>query len=309
MRLKGMIAATFTPFDADGEVNLPAIDAYADWIAASPIRGVFVCGTTGEYASLTLDERKKILEKWVSASDDRFIVIAHVGSNCQRDSIELARHAASVGAYGIASIAPSFFKPASVSALADFFAPVAGAAPELPFYYYNMPSMTGVSLPVEKFLEEASAKIPSLAGVKFTHNNMMEMNVCLHYDGGAFEILHGYDETLLTGLALGAEAGVGSTYNYIPWVYDGIFQAMQAGDLEKARLLQMQSVRMVEIIIRYGGGVRGGKAIMNYIGVECGDCRLPIASFTEEEEQSLKKELEEVDFLTKEASPMQMSHL
>lgn len=310
-RLSGMIAATFTPFDERGEVNLQAIDAYADWIATSPIRGVFVCGTTGEYASLTLSERKAILEKWVEAAGKRFIVIAHVGSNCQKDAVELSRHAEASGAYGIASIAPSFFKPSSVSDLVDFFAPMAAAAPNLPFYYYNMPAMTGVALPVEKFLEEGKKKIPNLAGIKFTHNNLMEMNVCLNYDGGAFEILHGYDETLMTGLSLGAVAGVGSTYNYIPRVYDGIFKAMQESDLEKARRFQLQSVRIVEVIIKYGGGVRGGKAIMNHIGVPCGDCRLPISPFTEAEKQALSGDLDEVGFveMQEEATLMQMSHL
>lgn len=291
-----MIAASFTPFDKEGEVNLPAIDAYADWIAASPIRGVFVCGTTGEYASLTLSERKDILEKWMEAAAGRFIVIAHVGSNCQKDSMELASHAAQQGAYGIASIAPAFFKPSSVTDLVDFFAPIAQAAPELPFYYYNMPAMTGVSLPVEKFLEEGKRKIPNLAGIKFTHNNLMEMNVCLNFEGGAFEILHGYDETLITGLSLGAEAGVGSTYNYIPQVYDGIFRAMKDNDLEAARALQLQSVRMVEVIIKYGGGVRGGKAIMQHVGVECGDCRSPIAPFTDAESKALSNDLDTVGF-------------
>ena len=297
-KLKGMIAATFTPFDEKGEVNLQAIDAYAEWVAASPIKGVFVCGTTGEYSSLTLSERKEVLEKWVAVAGKRFVVIAHVGSNCQKESMALAKHAEEVGAFGIASIAPSFFKPASVTDLVDFFAPIANAAPNLPFYYYNMPAMTGVSLPVEKFLAEGKKKIASLAGIKFTHNNMMEMNVCLNFDE-SFQILHGYDETLLTGLALGAVAGVGSTYNYIPHVYDGIFTAMQSGDLEKARLLQMQSVKMVEVIIKYGGGVRGGKAIMNHIGIACGECRLPIAPMSKDEIASLERDLGSIDFLTK----------
>jgi N-acetylneuraminate lyase len=210
----------------------------------------------------------------------------------------LAKHAEEVGAFGIASIAPSFFKPASVTDLVDFFAPIANSAPNLPFYYYNMPAMTGVSLPVEKFLAEGKKKIASLAGIKFTHNNMMEMNVCMNFDS-QFQILHGYDETLLTGLALGAVAGVGSTYNYIPHVYDGIFTAMQSCDLEKARMLQMQSVKMVEVIIKYGGGVRGGKAIMNHIGIACGDCRLPISPMSKEEITSLERDLESIDFFTK----------
>ena len=113
-KLEGMVAATFTPLDENGDVNLSVIDKYADWIASTPIKGVFVCGTTGEFSSLTIDERKLILEKWLVSARKRFKVIAHVGSNCQRSAMELARHAAQVGADAIASIAPSFFKPGTV---------------------------------------------------------------------------------------------------------------------------------------------------------------------------------------------------
>lgn len=107
-RLEGMVAATFTPMNENGDVNLSIIDKYADWVASTPIKGVFVCGTTGEFSSLTIEERKSILEKWVIAARKRFKVIAHVGSNCQRDAMELAYHAEQVGADAIASIAPSF---------------------------------------------------------------------------------------------------------------------------------------------------------------------------------------------------------
>ena len=92
-KLEGMVAATFTPLDENGDVNLSVIDKYADWIASTPIKGVFVCGTTGEFSSLTIDERKLILEKWLVSARKRFKVIAHVGSNCQRSAMELARHA------------------------------------------------------------------------------------------------------------------------------------------------------------------------------------------------------------------------
>ncbi len=296
-RLNGMIAATFTPMKKNGDINYDEIKVYADYIASTNIEGVFVNGTTGEFASLTVEERKLILEAWIAAADSRFKVICHVGSNCQRDSIELAAHAACCGAYGLGCIAPSFFKPATVEALVNFFAPIAAAAPELPFYYYNMPSMTGVSLPVDKFLTEGRKAIPNLAGTKFTHNNLMEMCECINLDGGSFEVLHGFDEILTCGLAIGAEAGVGSTYNYIPDVYDGIFKSMRAGDLQKARELQLLSVKAVEVIIKYGGGVRGGKAIMNLIGVNCGECRPPFAPMTQEEYASLRTDLENLGFV------------
>lgn len=295
-RLEGMVAATFTPMDENGDVNLSVIDKYADWIASTPVKGVFVCGTTGEFSSLTINERKSILERWVTAAGKRFKVIAHVGSNCQRNAMELARHAAQVGADAIASIAPSFFKPGTVDELVDFFAPICQSAAELPFYYYNMPSITGVNLPVDRFLVEGKKKMPNLVGTKFTHNNLMEMGACIELEQHRFEVLHGYDEILISGLAMGAVAGVGSTYNYIPNVYQSIFEAMKVSDLETARSYQMKSIRTVEVIIKYGGGVRGGKAIMKLIGIDCGNCRLPIKPFSVDEYEKLKGDLEAINF-------------
>lgn len=298
-RLKGLIAASFTPMDAHGKVNLSAIDKYVDLMAESGMAGVFVCGTTGESLSLTTEERKNILEQWIKSANHRFKVIAHVGSNSQFEAIELARHAAEAGADAIASMAPCFFKPESVKELIAFFAPIAESAKELPFYYYNMPSMTGVSLSVAAFLEEGKKVMPNLAGTKFTHNNLMEMGECLALNNGEFEVLHGYDEILISGLAFGAVAGVGSTYNYLPDVYHGILKAMEEGDMQKARELQMKSIEIVKIIIKYGGGVRGGKAIMNLIGIECGQCRLPISPVSDEEYDMLKNDLYKIGFLPK----------
>lgn len=298
-RLKGLIAASFTPMDAHGKVNLSAIDKYADLMVESGMAGVFVCGTTGESLSLTTEERKNILEQWIKSANHRFKVIAHVGSNSQFEAIELARHAAEAGADAIASMAPCFFKPESVKELIAFFAPIAESAKELPFYYYNMPSMTGVSLSVAAFLEEGKKVMPNLAGTKFTHNNLMEMGECLALNNGEFEVLHGYDEILISGLAFGAVAGVGSTYNYLPDVYHGILKAMEEGDMQKARELQMKSIEIVKIIIKYGGGVRGGKAIMNLIGIECGQCRLPISPVSDEEYDMLKNDLSKIGFLPK----------
>ena len=296
-KLEGMVAATFTPLDENGDVNLSVIDKYADWIASTPIKGVFVCGTTGEFSSLAIDERKLILEKWLVSARKRFKVIAHVGSNCQRSAMELARHAAQVGADAIASIAPSFFKPGTVDELVDFFAPICHSAAGLPFYYYNMPSMTGVSLSVPSFLIEGKKTMPNLVGTKFTHNNLMELGECLELNNGEFEVLHGYDEILIAGLALGAVAGVGSTYNYLPAVYQNLFDAFKKGDICTARRMQQKSIEIVKIIIKYGGGVRGGKAIMNLIGVDCGRCRLPVTPFGDDEYSSLKRDLEKIGFL------------
>ena len=295
-RLKGLIAATFTPMDAEGNINLKVIDSYTELMIRSGITGVFVCGTSGESASLITEERKRITSAWIKSAKGRLKVIVQVGSNSQLEAIELAGHAYESGADGIAAVAPSFFKPATAKDLVDFFAPIAAGAKELPFYYYHIPSMTSVFLPVPEILSEGKKIIPNLAGVKFTHNNQMEMLQCIQMDNGAFEVLNGFDELLLAGLALGVEAAVGSAFNYFSEVYLGIIEAFSKGHISKARELQMKSIEVVSIIAKYGGAVRTGKAIMNLLGIECGNCRLPIAPFSEEEYKLLNEDLNKAGF-------------
>lgn len=295
-RIKGLIAATFTPMDVNGKINVNLIKAYAKHIEDLGISGVLVCGTTGEFASLLTDERKMILEKWVEVAKGKFKVFAHVGSNSQREGMILAEHASQIGADGIAALSPSFFKPTSVTELADFFEPIAKGAKDLPFYYYHIPSMTGVHLPVLDFLREGKKKMPNLVGVKYTDNNFMEMVECLHYHESEFEVLHGFDEMLLCGIALGAEAAVGSTYNYAADVYLNLIESAKMGDIESAREYQMKSIEIVKIVMKYGGGVRGGKAIMNLKGLDCGSCRLPLKPFTKEEYGLMKNDLKKISF-------------
>jgi len=298
-KLTGLIAAPFTPMYSCGDINLSAIQGYAEWLVKTGVAGVFICGTTGEGVSMTVEERCSVTKEWVRASAGRLKVIVHVGTNCQADAMVLARNAQDEGADAIASMAPNFFKPANVNDLVGWFEPVAAAAPELPFYYYNMPSMTGVCLSVEQFLVEGGKKIPTLAGVKFTHNNLMEMNQCISLENGRFEVLHGYDEILICGLALGAKAAVGSTYNYAGVIYSRLLNCFAEGNLEEARELQKYSVEIVKVIIKYGGGVRGGKAIMKLIGIDCGECRLPVTKFSDEEYAELCSDLEKIDFFEK----------
>ena len=294
IKLSGLTPAVFTPFDKTGAINLAQIQPYADKLVTDGADGVFVCGSTGECTSMTIAERKSVLEAWVNATSGRMRVIAHVGGTCQADCIELARHAAGLGVD--AAIAPFYFKPASVGELVAFYKPIAAAIAPIPFYSYHMPSVTGINLPMKEFLEKGSREIPNLNGIKFTSNNFMEMLECIRLEDGRFDILNGFDEMLLCGMAVGARGGVGSTYNYSLPTYRNLYDAFLAGDIERARSFQQESADIVHIIIRHGGGVRGGKAIMNHLGIDCGDCRLPFAPYTESEMRQLSEELDRIGF-------------
>lgn len=296
IKLFGLIPAVFTPFDKNGAVHLSQIQRYADKLITDGADGVFVCGSTGECSSMTLSEREQVLEAWIKAVAGRTRIIAHVGGTCQTDCIELARHAAKQGVDAVGAIAPFYFKPASVEDLVAFYKPIAEAVSPIPFYAYHMPSVTGVNLSMKEFLEKGSREISNLNGIKFTSNNFMEMLECIRLDNGRFDILNGFDEMLICGMAIGARGGVGSTYNYTLSTYRNLYNAFLAGDIERARNFQQESVEIVRIIIRHGGGVRGGKAIMNYLGIDCGDCRPPFAPYTKTEMHQLGEELSQIGF-------------
>lgn len=139
-----MVAATFTPFDEHGELNLPKIEDYCKYLQRNGIHHIYVNGTTGEGASLTVDERKQIVEKWLSVAKGKLSVTVHVGSINIKESKELARHAQEVGADAIGALPSLFFKPQSLDALVDYCRLIAAEAPSLPFYYYHLPVFTGV---------------------------------------------------------------------------------------------------------------------------------------------------------------------
>ena len=288
--LSGLIAAPYTALHADGSVNLDRIEQQAELLLESGVQGAFVCGTTGEYASLRVDERLRIAERWCAVAGRELPIIVHVGHNCLADAQELASHAARVGAQAIAALAPSYFKPAAVEDLLTFCAAVAAAAPDLPFYYYDIPGMTGVRLPAAEFLHRGGERIPSLAGVKFSHSDLFELQQCLRVRDGAFDVLCGSDELLLAAWALGCNGAVGSTYNYAAPVYQCLLRAFEAGNHEAARAEQAKVVELVRALVQFGV-FAAGKAIMGMLGVDCGPLRPPLANLSAEQVRALRARL------------------
>lgn len=294
--ISGLIAAPYTPMLPDGSIGLDTIPRQAEFLAKSGVRGVFVCGTTGESLSLTVPERKSITERWAECAGDNLLLMVHVGHNSREAAVELAAHAETAGAWGIGAFGPSFFKPSGPEELAEFCSPVAAAAPDLPFYYYHIPSMTGLALPMRTFLDAAAPRIPNLAGIKYTHEDLMDYRLCRHISGGRFDMLFGRDEILLSALALGATGAVGSTYNFAAPLYLRIIEAFNAGDMETARHFQDNAMRMIEIMIRYNGAIVSGKVMMELIGIPCGECRSPLKNLTAEQVDSLAAELDSIGF-------------
>lgn len=293
--ISGLIAAPHTPFKRDGSLNLAVIERQAALLDHNGVAGAFVCGTTGEGSSLTTAERLLVAARWKAVKAKRLALIVHVGHPSLQESIAIARHAARIKADAIATIAPSFFKPSRVEELVAYCAAIASAAPDLPFYYYHMPAMTGVDFSAVSFLKLAATRIPTLAGIKFTHENLMDFAAASTFANGRYNLMFGRDEILLAGLALGATSAVGSTYNFAAPLYRKIIRSFKAGDLEAARRSQLQAIAMIELLSAHGG-LAAGKAAMQIIGVDCGSVRLPLRALSQEDVGRLRAGLDATGF-------------
>src|SRR6056297_3875773 len=187
-KITGLIAAPFTPMNSDGSLNTEIISKYADKLKNDQLSGVFICGTTGEGMLMTNEERKEVAEKWIAEQTSSFKVIVHIGTTSSKQSNDLAAHAQSAGAYAVGCMGPIFLKPGRIEELLGFCSDVAKGAPELPFYYYHIPSISGINLSMSEFIKQASIHIPNFTGIKFTDNNFMEMQQCLNMDNGKWDI-------------------------------------------------------------------------------------------------------------------------
>ena len=296
-KIIGLINAPFTPFHADGSVNLAPIPAYAELLVRNGLKGVFINGSSGEGYMLTEDERMQLAEAWMQAAPEGFKVSVHVGSTCVKSSRRLAEHAQKIGAWGIGAMATPFPKIGRIEELVKYCEEIAAGAPNLPFYYYHIPAFNGAFLSMLDFLKAVDGRIPNFAGIKYTFESLYEYNRCRRYKDGKFDMLHGQDETILPCLAMGgAQGGIGGTTNYNGRVLTNILEAWAEGDLNKARELQNFAQDVIDVICHYRGNIVGGKRIMKLIGLDLGPNRTPFQNMTDAEEEAMKAELEAINF-------------
>ena len=295
MKIEGLIAATFGTFQEDGSLNLAIIPSLVEKLIADGLRGVFICGTNGEGPNLTVEERMAVAEAYVQAANKRILVLVHLVQTSIADSRKLAAHAARIGADAISSVAAFYFKPTSVQNLAESMAQIASAAPQLPFYYYHIPTLTGVGLDMIEFLRLGEELIPNLAGIKYTAATLHEYQACVNYQNGRFDILFGFDEMLLPALAVGAKGAIGSTYTYAAPLYLKVVELFGQGKIAEARQMQLQSVEMVRCLVKYPP-IPAQRAIMKMQGFDLGTCRLPLKGLSEQDTLAFRASLDEMSF-------------
>ena len=296
-RFEGLIAAPFTPMHDNGSLNLDLIPRYYEMLKRNGVKAAFICGSTGEGVSLSMSEKKDVASAWASCTkgDIDFKVIMFLGGTCIADCKELALYSREIEIYAVSFTAPFYFKPANVKMLAACCLEIAAAVPELPFFYYHIPVLTGVNFPMIDLLKEMDGKAANFAGIKYTHEDFMDFLSCLHYENGKYEMMWGRDENMLSALVLGSKSAIGSTYNYAAPLYMDLIEAYNNGNMEAARALQQQSIDMIRLLGKYGG-IATGKAFMKAISVDCGEFRLPVKNMSEQDFLAFSEDLEGIGF-------------
>ncbi|ELU06528.1 hypothetical protein CAPTEDRAFT_219005 [Capitella teleta] len=244
---------------------------------------------------MTVEERKSVAEAWVKAAKGRLqAVLVHIGGANLRESIELAKHAALIGADAIACVGPTYFKPETMECYVDYMARVAAAAPNLPFYLYDIDFFTGIQFGVTDFFDKAKERIPTLNGVKHTSPHFPSMNTFL-LKHPEMQILLGSDELYLPGLAIGITETIMNSYQGA--ILTQMKESFDKGDMETARKQQKYALTLCNIRRKHDLSVPGGtKAVLRAIGFEVGQPRLPLSPISDDVIQEIKKEMTNVGY-------------
>ena len=284
-KLQGIIPALLTPFGGDGGVNTDALKRVIDWNIEKGVDGFYVGGSTAEAFLLSEEERNLVYRTAAEAAGGRVPLIAHVGCISTEQAIRFAKVAERLGYTAISAIAPFYYKFSFEQIKRHYFA-IADAV-SLPMVIYNFPNFSGVNLTVEQVAEFFADD--RFIGIKHTSNDFFSLE---QFKSRFPEklVFNGFDEMLLSGLAVGADGGIGSTYNFMAEKYIALYRAFRAGDMGEALKIQQACNRIIKALCLVGV-MEGEKEVLCQLGFDFGEARSPFSSLTAEQKDFLKKEI------------------
>ena len=246
---KGLVAPTFTPFDENNQINFEAIEPYAKLLKSRGISAFLVNGTSGEGMLLSVEERKKVAEKWSEVCKKHDILMMVQIAGCPFvDVVELAKHAAELKVDGILCLPELYFKPKTVEKLVSYLKDISVHCPNIPLYYYHYPAMTFVDLPMPSFMELARREIPSFVGIKFTSGDLEKGLPCLKHG----QVFVGPNTILVGALALGFTNAIMTSLNVNQEFSLKIMKLMDEGKVIEARVQQNLLNDFIEKVLRNG---------------------------------------------------------
>ena len=263
-----MLAALVTPFNADGEVDLGLFAEPVGVYLDAGLHGVWVAGNTGEVDVLSFEERVSLFETAVTIAAGRGVVVAHVGAPATRDAVALAKRAESVGVHAVAAMPPT---TQSSDAIVSYYAAIAREV-TLPLYAYHVVGRPSLAL-YEPVMSQIMA-FPNVVGIKYSDPNLVEMDALLRNLDRRPNLLYGVDAMLPAALLMGADGGIGGSYNTMPGYYAELYRRCAGGDWDGAVALQRQGNKVMDVLKAFGGHA-AIKATLEACGFPVGACRPP----------------------------------
>ena len=281
-KLTGVFPALPTPFTAEGKINAKSLEALVKRNITKGVDGFYVCGSTGESLLLSTEERKYVLEIVADTVGGAKPLICHIGCLSTADSIELAKHAENKVA-AVSSIPPIYFKY-SYDEIKGYYFDLADSV-DTGMILYNIPVLTGISFNDDNladfFVDER------FVGLKHTSSDFFSMERARARFPN-ITIFNGYDELFLAGLSMGADGGIGSTYNVMPEKFVAMASLMRQGELEQAKLIQRDVNSVIKEFVKIGV-IPALKACLSLMGIDAGDARKPFQKVSNEQIEALVK--------------------
>lgn len=287
---KGIMPALITPLNADGvTINEKATRDLIEFQLAQGADGFYVLGSTGEGLVLSEKERMNMLEVVVDQVKGRKPIICHIASTNFSEAVRLAKHSENAGADAVSAIPPIFFHYTNDD-IYNYYNTLASSS-NLPFVMYNHPAANGgmsAELVAKMFNE-----IDNITGVKWTVNNYFELIRLKDMTNGEMNIINGPDEMLICGLAAGADAGIGTTYNVMLPQFIEIYKYFNEGNIEKAREIQKKINRVIHCMIKHEV-IPATKYMCTMLGFNAGQGSYPLKEISGEKATALETDLKKL---------------
>lgn len=279
---QGVCTALVTPF-LDGAVNYPMMEQLLRRQLDAGVRAVVISGTTGEAPTLSDEEKLELFHRAKSFVGDECLILAGTGCNATARTAELSFAAQEEGVDGLLVVSP-YYNKATPEGLIAHYLTVAHSV-RIPIILYNVPSRTGVDIPVSVY--RRLAPLPNIMGVKEAGADLTKVTRTCG-SCGDFYVWTGNDDHIVPAMSLGAQGVISVLSNVVPVETMAMTSAMLAGDLDTATALQQQLQPLIDLLFCEVNPIPV-KAAMKYLGYDCGGCRLPLTELSKENQQRLEK--------------------
>ena len=289
VKIRGILPALITPFDDEQHIKKASVKPLIDYGYAAGVNGFYICGGTGEGPVLRPSARMDMLEAVMDADNGRGQIVVHVGAPNALDTLDLARHAEKCGAAAISCLAPFYQYKYTAEELIDYYKRLADSV-STPLIVYAAGSLpASASLAVMKEL----LAVENVIGIKYSLDDYAAMMELKRLNGGNINVLNGPDDTLLCGLAVGADGGIGATYNIMPERYVQIYNAFMRGDINEARRIQSSCNDVLRALLKYSKNstIKSLKAVLTMMGFDVGNAGYPAEHYPDDTMAALKDDM------------------